>query len=102
MKNEESLRCPRRVGTPHSAFCPPPSVLISSFFILPSPFSSSFFILPSSFSLSFQAFAEPLLDHALVIQVAGSRQPLDLPQHARVNAQWNEDRRREGRRQNEE
>src|SRR5688572_4669737 len=35
----------------------------------------------------FHPLAEPLLDHALVVQIPGASEPLDTRKHARVNAQ---------------
>ena len=35
----------------------------------------------------FHSFAEPLFDHALIIQVTRPRQPVDARQHPRIHAQ---------------
>ena len=37
--------------------------------------------------LGLQPLAQPLLDHALVVQIAGPGQPLDPGQHAGIEAQ---------------
>src|ERR1700722_3059117 len=42
--------------------------------------------------LLFHALAEPLLDHALVIEVARTGQTLDARQHARVDSESDRDR----------
>src|SRR5665213_588785 len=43
-------------------------------------------------NLLFHSFAEPLFNHALVIEIARARQALDPGQHARIDAQSNRDR----------
>ena len=42
--------------------------------------------------LLFEAFAEPLLNHALVVQITRPRKPLQLGEHPRVDAQSDGDR----------
>src|ERR1035438_10073059 len=51
-------------------------------------FSISFmFFILAFFQFLFHAFAQPLLDHALVIQKPHPGEPLDARQHPRVNPQ---------------
>src|ERR1017187_10293030 len=51
----------------------------------------NFFILfiSSLAQFVFHPFAQPLFDHALIIQEPGTGQPLDARQHSRINAQRN-------------